>query len=78
MLNETKSIVSKDSNKVKEILAKFWDGFHKFGLWVTLFLLLGTAIGVSAAKKYYTEKLDEVILVGGMAHKGIVYQITKK
>jgi len=64
--------------KFKKILTKFWDSFHKFGLWVTLFLLLGTWIGISVSKKYYSEKMEEVILVGGMAHKGIVYQITKK
>ena len=57
---------------------KAWDTFHKFGLWITLFLLLGAYFGIMGAKTFYTEKMDEIILVGGFAHKGMVYQITKK
>ena len=74
MVNESLN----ESNKIKEIILKFWNNFHKFGLWATLFMLGGIFIGISISKTYYTQKIDEVILVGGMAHKGIVYQISKK
>jgi len=64
--------------KLKLMINNLLNNFHKFGLWVTLFLLLGCWIGISVSKKYYTDKMDEITTVGAFLHKSQVYQIIKK
>lgn len=71
-------VTTEETNKIKQLITKAWDSFHKFGLWITLFLMCGVWIGVSASKTYYTEKMKEVIHVGAMAFEQKVYIITPK
>lgn len=65
-------------SKLKGIFNSFCNGFHKFGLWIIVFLMLGVGIGVHASKKYYADKLQDCITVGAMLHKEKVYAITAR
>jgi hypothetical protein len=68
----------KPLSSLKEMSGKFFNGFHRYGLWITIFLLIGIYIGIGVSKKYYVDKVDETIKVGGFLHKEQVYIIQKK
>lgn len=63
------------SFSLKEKALKFLDGFHRYGLWITIFLLIGIYIGVHVSKNYYTLKVDEVVKTGAFLFKEKVYTI---
>jgi hypothetical protein len=66
------------SHKIPEFVREAWSTFHKYGMWLTLALGLGIYIGVVASGRFYSTKMDEITLVGGMVHKQKVFTVTPR
>lgn len=66
------------TNPVYRYLSNAWYIAHKWGLWILIAMACGAWIGISVSRSFYVAKMDEVLMVGGMVHKGKVYTVTPK
>ena len=65
-------------NKMYNTLQNAWDTIHRYGLWLSMFCMIGVYVGVMVSKTYYSSKMEESILIGGFVHDKKVYAIIPK
>lgn len=73
-----KNVQSENKQKVIDMVKRGWSTFNSYFVYILIASLFGVYIGVEATKKFYSNKMDDCVLVQGLVFKGIPYTITKK
>jgi len=65
--NRIKVGVSKFFNSL--VQSNFWLKVQAFLFWMIIFIIIGIGIGIQLSDWYYTKRMNENVIIGGMVHK---------
>ena len=61
-------------NEIKTVSNKL----HGLGFWIIIILICGFLAGVSYCESTYKGRFDDAIKLGGVIHKGVVYDVKER
>jgi len=78
MNQKVKLMDETQKNKIIRLWNAFNNGFHKFGLWAIIFLIIGIYFGSIGTRTYYTSRVQESIKTENFLFQEKVYVIRPK